>query len=228
MGPTFRFATMRLVPAAALAVVLAVTARDADAQTKSPARSQGWRTTSNVFVILGASSQLVMPRVYHAESETTIGWKARWHVSVLAPVMTMTTATLASEYVFKPDIGGDRPGCDETNRGMPGCTTFGAPSTHAFASFSALGHGAGVFIVDTLKWNNGRFHSGAFVGDVAVPLVSAVFTAVGRVAGSSGHESGGQVMAGAGLGIGFGLLGGVAYSLLQRPECGYNAGLVCW
>lgn len=218
----------RLALGAVAAFTLTAMARDAGAQTEPPERSDGWRTASHVFVALGAGSQLLMPRVYYAESETTIGWKARWHVSVLAPVMTLTAATLTSEYVMKPRIEGYRPGCDETNQGGPGCTTFGAPSTHAFASFSALGHGTGVFLVDTLKWNDGRFHGGAFVGEVAFPLVAAGFTALGRVAGEPNHESGGQVLAGAGLGIGVGLLSGLVYSLMQRPECGYGSGMVCW
>jgi len=218
----------RLALGSVTAITFTAVAGDADAQTAPPERSDGWRTASHVFVALGAGSQLLMPRVYYAESETTIGWKARWHVSVLAPVMTLTAATLTSEYVMKPRIEGYRPGCDETNQGGPGCTTFGAPSTHAFASFSALGHGTGVFLVDTLKWNDGRFHGGAFVGEVAFPLMAAGFTALGRVAGEPNHESGGQVLAGAGLGIGVGLLSGLVYSLMQRPECGYGSGMVCW
>ena len=29
-----------------------------------------------------------MPRVFYADPEVTVGWKARWHVSVLAPIVT--------------------------------------------------------------------------------------------------------------------------------------------
>jgi hypothetical protein len=96
------------------------------------------------------------------------------------------------------------------------------------AAFSSLGHGTGVFLVDTLKWNNGRFNAGVFVGDVVVPLLAAVFTVAGRVGGEPNHESGGQVFAGAAVGLGAGLVTGVVYALLQRPECGYASGIVCW
>ena len=218
----------RCATATAVALFIACVARIANAQSEPPVRSDGWRTASHVFVGLGAGSQLLMPRVHYAELETTIGWKARWHVSVLAPVMTLTVAALTSEYAIKPAVKGYRPGCDHANRWSPGCATFGAPSTHVFASFSSLGHGTGVFLVDTLKWNDGRFHGGAFAGDVVVPLVAAGFTVIGRMVGRDGHESGGQVLAGAGFGLGLGLLSGVAYSLMQRPECGYGSGVVCW
>lgn len=202
---------------------------DASAQTSPPPeRSDGWATVSNVSLILGVTSQLAMPRIHYAESETTIGWKARWHVSVLASAMTLTAASLTSEYVLEPELEGFRPGCDATNQGGPGCESFGAPSTHSLASFSALGHGTGVFLVDTLKWNDGRFHGGAFAGDVVFPFLAAGFTAIGRIAGEPNHESGGQVLAGAGLGLGLGLITGAVYALMQRPECGYGSGMVCW
>jgi len=96
------------------------------------------------------------------------------------------------------------------------------------AAFSALGNGTGVFLVDTLKWNDGRFHAGAFVGDVLVPLLAATFTFIGRDVHAPSYESGGQNLTGAGAGLGLGLLSGVGYALLQRPECGYSSGLVCW
>ena len=228
-GTRFGSATARYALVATV-VVLALTcvALNARAQTEPPVRSEGWRTASHVFVAIGASTQLLMPRVFYADSETTIGWKARWHVSVLAPVMTLTVATFTSEYAIKPAVEGYRPGCNDTNQGGPGCSTFGAPSTHTFASFSALGYGTAVFLVDTFKWNDGRFHGSAFAGDVAIPLVAAGFTVIGRVVGHIGHESGGQVFAGAGLGMGLGLLGGFMYSIMQRPECGYGSGVVCW
>lgn len=214
---------------ASLIVASIASGREASAQTTPPPdRTSGWATVSTVSLIVGTSSQLLMPRVYYAETETTVGWKGRWHVSVLAPIMTLTAATLTSEYVLKPSIAGFRPGCDDTNQGGPGCGTYGAPSTHSLASASALGHGTGVFLVDTLKWNDGQFHGGAFAGDVVVPLVATGFTMVGRVAGEPNHESAGQVLAGAGMGLGLGLLSGAVYALMQRPECGYGSGMICW
>ena len=221
-------ALSRRMLALAVAAGSVLVCEPASAQTPPPQRSQTWDTVSAVSVGVGLGSQLLMPRLYYAESETTIGWKPRWHVSVLAPLMTAVAATLLTEYAIKPSIEGRRPGCDDTNQGGPGCSTYGAPSTHSMAAFSAFGHGTGVFLVDTLKWNDGRFHAGAFVGDMVVPLLAAVLAAVGRVASNPDYESGGQVMAGAGVGLGVGLLSGIAYSVLQRPECGYAGGMVCW
>ena len=221
----------QLLAPAAFAALLSLTAYGGEAQaqtTPPPERSDGWATASDVSLLLGAASQLVMPRVYYADVETTVGWKARWHASMLASAMTLTTVTLASHYALKPELEGYRPGCDETNQGGPGCTSFGAPSTHAFASFSALGHGTGVFLVDTLKWNDGRFSGGAFTGNVVFPFLAAAFTTIGRTAGEPNHESQGQVLAGASMGLGLGLLSGVMYALMQRPECGYGSGMVCW
>jgi hypothetical protein len=218
----------RLLSAAAAAVALSWSLLTAAQGTPPPERSQAWGTVSTVSVLVGAGTQLIMPRVYWADAESTIGWKSRWHVSVLAPVMTLTAVTLANEYALKPAVESYRPGCDATNQGGPGCGTYGSPSSHSLAAFSAFGHGTGVFLVDTLKWNDGRFNAGAFVGDVVVPLISAVFGTVGRVAGDPGYERGSPVLLGAGVGLGLGLLTGLAYSLLQRPECGYGSGIVCW
>jgi hypothetical protein len=219
----------KALPIAMLAISLLATATTPPAwaqQAPSPDRNQTWATVSTISVITAATSQLFMPRVYFSDVEATVGWKARWHVSVLAPVMTLTAAALTSEYALKPAVAGHRPGCDQTNHGDPACSTYGAPSTHSLAAFSALGHGTAVFLVDTLKWNDGRFHGGAFAGDVIVPLLAAGFATAGRLAGE--HESGGQVLAGGGLGLGLGLLTGIAYSLFQRPECGYDSGMICW
>jgi hypothetical protein len=99
-------------------------------------------------------------------------------------------------------------------------------STHSLLTFSYLGQGTGVFLVDTIKWSNGEFNAGAFVGNVGVPLVLSVLTAIGRTAGD--WEDAGQVWASAGIGLGAGLGMGVLYALLQRPECGYGGGLICW
>jgi hypothetical protein len=99
-------------------------------------------------------------------------------------------------------------------------------SSQALLAWSAFGQGTGVFLGDTFKWSDGRFNAGAFTGNVAVPLVLAVITSVGRTSGNL--ESGGQVWASAGVGVLVGLGTGVMYSLLQRPECGYTGSLICW
>jgi hypothetical protein len=215
--------TGALVTSAVLALAPAT-----GAQTPPPDRSSGLQALSTVAATVGVGSQVLMPRVYYADAESTVGWKARWHLSALAPVMTLTALTLTSEFVLKPEAEGYRPGCDETNQGARGCERFGMPSTHSLAAFSALGQGTGVFLVDTLKWNEGRLSGASLALNVVLPLVAAGLTMVGRAAGSPAYESGGQALVGAGVGIGVGFLLGGTYALLQSPECGYGSGVLCW
>lgn len=218
-----------LVAGAVLAAALCATPRDASAQSLPPPdRSAGWDTVSTVAMVVGMSSQVLMPRLYWSDTEVTIGYKARWHASVLAPTMFLVTTALFNELVVKPEITSFRPGCGQTNIGVPGCTSFGMPSTHTFVAFSALGNGAGIFLVDSLKWSEGRFNGLAIAGDVALPLVAAGLTYAGRVAGTPSQEHGDQALVGAAFGLGFGLLAGGAYALLQRPECPYGSGVICW
>ena len=192
----------------------------------APERDSGWNTATNVLVVSSLAFQLVMPRVFFSDPEVTVGWKARWHVSALAPIMTIATVSFFNEYHLKNSFEGYRPGCDETNQGLAGCTSYGMMSTHSFAAFAALGHGAGVFFTDTMKWSNGNLNVGALFGEVGVPLILGVITAVGRSAGN--YETGGQVWGSAGIGFGFGLGTGLLYALMQRPECGYTGSLICW
>jgi hypothetical protein len=191
-----------------------------------PQRSNAWATVTTITMVAGGATELLMPRVFYADPEVTVGWKARWHVSVLAPVMTLTSATLLNELALKNAIKSFRPGCDASNDKLAHCQDYASPSTHAFASFSALGHGAAVFLFDTMKWSDGRFNGGAFAGHVAAPLVLAGITGIGRSVGD--WESFGQVVAGAGIGLGIGFLSGLTYSLMQRPECGYTGSVICW
>ena len=116
------------------------------------------------MALSAAGFELLMPRVFYSDPEVTAGWKARWHLSALAPIMTMTTITLFNEVKLKDEFAANRPGCDETNQGLPGCTSFGMLSSHAFLAFGALGHGTGVFLVDTMKWSDGRVNAGALAG----------------------------------------------------------------
>jgi hypothetical protein len=203
-----------------------LTSAAARAQIEPTERSEGWDTATTIMAVSSFGLQLVMPRVFHSDPEVTVGWKARWHVSVLAPTMTLAALSLANEQWFKDAFESFRPGCDENNQGQPGCESFGMLSTHSLLTFSYLGQGTGVFLVDTIKWSNGEFNAGAFVGNVGVPLVLSVLTAIGRTAGD--WEDAGQVWASAGIGLGAGLGMGVLYALLQRPECGYGGGLICW
>jgi len=191
-----------------------------------PERSDSWQQATTIMAISAAGFELVMPRVFYSDPEVTAGWKARWHLSALAPIMTMASAALLNEVTLKDSFAGHRPGCDETNQGTPGCTSFGMLSTQSFFAFSALGQGTAVFLVDTTKWSDGRFNAGALAGEVGVPLVLSILTAVGRTTGN--WESAGQVWGSAGIGLGAGLGTGLLYAMLQRPECGYSGNLVCW
>jgi len=205
-------------------------------------RNQTWGTVSDVSLIVGASTVFLMPRVYYSDPESTVGWKGRWHFSMLAPSMTMAAATFLVDGPIRRAIEQPRPGCtvDETLVANPGseCETFGGPSTHAFASWGATGVGTGIFLVDTIKYSRGRFHAGSFIGNIGVPLVASILTSVGRGIEPGGvdsngtavqpFESAGQVAAGALTGFFSGLLVGGAYALLQRPSCGYGNAIFCW
>jgi hypothetical protein len=199
-------------------------APSARAQSEKPERDSGWKTATTITAVSAGGLALLMPRVFYSDPEVTVGWKARYHVSVLAPVMTFSALSLANEVFFKDLFEGDRPDCSDTT--TPGCTSYGMLSTHSFFAFSAFGNGTGVFLADTFKWSDGRFHGGAFVGQVGVPLVLSVITAVGRTAGN--WESGGHVWGSAGIGFATGIGTGLLYALLQRPECGYTGKLICW
>ena len=198
----------------------------AQSVTVPPVRSAAWNDATTILALSALGVELLMPRVFYADPEVTAGWKARWHVSVFAPIMTLATLTLVNEHHLKNSFESPLPGCDDSNVGHPSCSTYGMFSSQSFLAFSAFGNGTGVFLGDTLKWSDGRFNAGALTGHVGIPLVLAVITAVGRTSGEL--ETGGQVWASAGVGTLVGLGTGLAYSLMQRPECGYSGNLLCW
>jgi len=191
-----------------------------------PERSEAWDTATTILSLSSVGLALVMPRVFYSDPEVTVGWKARFHLSVLAPTMTLAAITLLNEHTLKNEFAADRPGCDDSNRGLPGCDDYGMFSSQALLSFSMLGQGTGIFVIDTAKWSGGRFNVGAFAGQVAVPAVLAVITGIGRSAGD--WESPGQVWASAGVGFATGFAIGALYATMQRPECGYTGALLCW
>jgi hypothetical protein len=209
-------------------LVLFGATRDATAQevTPLPERDKTWQTVTGVTLGLGAATQLIMPRLFYSDPEVTVGWKARWHVSVLAPVMTLTVIGALNEFALKDALKGNRPGCDDTNTGQGTCSSFGMLSTHAFGAFASLGHGAGVFFIDTTKYSGGRLNGASLAGNVVVPLALALVTSIGRSAGN--WEDAGQIIAGGAAGLGFGFLSGMTYALMQKPECGYSGSMICW
>ncbi|WP_437751973.1 hypothetical protein [Sorangium sp. So ce1389] len=192
-------------------------------------------TVSDVSLVLGSSVVFLMPRVYYSDPESTVGWKGRWHFSVLAPAMTMTALTLLVDLPIKDAIESTRPGCtpEETKTALSSseCKSFGGPSTHAFASWGATGAGTGIFLVDTFRYSSGRFNAGGFIGNVAFPLTASVVTSIARGVAPEGtrpYENAGQIAIGGVTGFLSGLAIGTAYAMFQRPNCGYGNALFCW
>jgi len=227
------------LPLIAVVLSLSTSARAAGDEETLPERGDGWNRATNIMALSSAALQVLMPRVFYSDPEVTVGWKARWHVSVLAPSMTLFALSMANEAYLKEEFESLRPECEYASREEAvadtgdeevafdnNCSEYGLFSTQSMLAFSSLGQGLGVFLVDTIKWSGGKFNVGGFVGNVAIPLVLAVLTAVGRTAGN--WESGGQVWTSAGVGVGAGLGLGVLYATAQRPECGYSGGLLCW
>jgi hypothetical protein len=204
----------------------ALTLLVAPAAHAQEARSEGWKTATNVLTLSSLGVQLLMPRVFYSDPEVTVGWKARWHASVLAPSMTLIAMGLANEQFLKDAFEGYRPGCDETNLDFGECASYGMLSTHSFLAGSALGQGLGIFLVDTIKWSGGRLNGGSLAMNVGVPAALGVITIIGRSAGN--WETGGQAWGSAGIGLAIGLGMGALYGAAQRPECGYGGDLICW
>ncbi len=206
-------------------------------------RDAGWGTVSDVTLTIGVLSPFLTPRIYYSDPTSTVGWKGRWHFSVLAPAMVMFGATILIDGPIKREAKGPRPACTTANTdvGFPssGCETFGGPSTHLFAQYGALGTGTAIFLVDTLKYSDGRFNPWSFIGNVGIPLTATVFGTIGRALETGGIDEGsglqqrafedpGQVAAGAISGLLTGALVGLSYSMLQRPSCGYGDAVFCW
>jgi hypothetical protein len=212
--------------------------REAAAQIPPIAqRDSTWGTVSNATMIAGVAIVTLMPRVYYNDPEATVGWKGRWHVSMLAPALSMTALTLLVDGPIRSAVKSPRPGCTVANTGIGpgglGCDTFDMPSTQSFAAWGATGAGTAIFLIDTLKYSNAKFHAGGFVGNVAVPLVLSVLTSAGRAADPGGptvfaHESVGSIVVGSLSGFATGALLGFGYSFMQRPNCGYGGHIICW
>src|SRR5438045_3878397 len=93
----------RAAASGSLVLALTLTGNDAVAQPAPGAppptldRSAGWNTATNVLATSSLIVTLIMPRVFYSDPEVTAGWKARWHLSVLAPAMTLTSLALLNE-----------------------------------------------------------------------------------------------------------------------------------
>lgn len=159
-----------------------------------------------------------MPRVFYSSPEATVGWKARWHLSALAPTMTHAALGFLNEAALKEAFADPKP--------CVGCGGFGLFSTESYVASASLGQGVAVFLVDTLQYSGGKFHFGGFAGHVLVPLVLTGITAGGRIAAN--EESAEQVLGSLGTGLLSGAVLGLVYSFSQEPECGYTGNLICW
>jgi hypothetical protein len=211
--------------------------REAHAAAVPPAaeRNTDWEIVSTISMVIGVATPSLMPRVYYSDPEATVGWKARWHVSVLAPIFTLTASTLLIDIPLHNLIEGTRPGCsvEETEAGFDGsnCESYAMPSSHAFAAWSAFGAGTGIWVADTFIHSDDKFNAGSFIGNVAVPLTAAIMTTVARGVGpgtAEPYETPEQLLVGFGAGtlIGFGI--GIAYGILAVPNCGYGDDVICW
>lgn len=230
----------KFVAASVLAGVLCASLGIGEAQAQTPPiaeRDPNWDAVSTIFMAVGISSVSLMPRIYYSSPDATVGWKARWHFSLLAPALAMTAATVLVEVPIRDAIQSPKAGCsvDQTLSELPdsGCETFGGPSTHSFAAWGAFGAGTTIFLVDTFKYSDGEFGGpsvGSLVGNVVLPLGSALMTSFARSADGRGvsPEDTGQVIAGALPGVAVGALLGLGYSFFQEPDCGYGGYLFCW
>jgi hypothetical protein len=194
--------------------------------SSSAVRDNGWGTVSTITAATAMASQLLMPRVFYAGPETTVGWKSRFHATVLAPTLVLAGITILNEYALKSAIGTKRPGCADTANPCKDSDPNEEMGSQSFAAFSALGLGAAIFVVDTTKWSDGKINAGSAVGHVVVPLALAVVTAIGRAAGN--WEDAPSVILSSGVGLAIGAVVGVVYAEFVKPECGYSGNLICW
>lgn len=225
-----------IVAAGLLSITAATLApREAAAQTPPVVmRDKNWGIVSNVTMVAGVSIVSLMPRVFFNDPEATVGWKGRWHISALAPIMSMTALTLMVDISVKNAIKTTRPGCtvDGTVFPLTECASYGAPSTQSYAAWGATGAGTGIFLVDTIKYSDGRFNVPYFLGEVIAPLTLSVLSSISRSVEPGAldfpHESAGAIAAGALTGFASGLIVGGAYALLQKPSCGFGNNVFCW
>ena len=233
-----------------LAAAALLTPRFAAAQRIPPIveRDKTWKSLSDAFLVAGASSVFLTPRFYFDSKERpSPSWHGAWHISSITPAVAMVGLTLLVEFPIKDELESPRPGCSVAQTlvraNARNCATFGGPSTHAFASWGATGAGLGIFLVDTLKYSDGKVSAPAFLGQVAIPFAASILVSVGRGVDLNNDtytegipnpitlqpfESRGQILAGALHGFLGGLTVGVAYAMLRPPSCGSANAVFCW
>ncbi|NUO48232.1 MAG: hypothetical protein HOV80_05165 [Polyangiaceae bacterium] len=219
----------------ALAAALAGVAypREAHAQAIPPAaeRDQNWEAVSTVSMLIGVGTVTLMPRIYYNDPEATVGWKARYHVSQLGVAAALTSATILVDGPIKNLAEGTRPDCtpEETEIRADGsnCESYGMPSTHSFAAWSAHGAGLAIWIIDAWVYSE-RVYVGSLIPNVVVSGVAATLTSIARGVGTEPYEDPAQIGVGVAAGMITGFLVGLPYALLQEPNCGYGNNVICW
>lgn len=196
-------------------------------------RDENWATVSQVSLAIGVTSLLVTPRVVSWPASKTGRSKASWRASFTVPATTLMAATFVVDNPVKGLVRSTRPGCTGIRVEVTGpgsnCETYGGPSTPAFAAWGTLGTGLGMFIVDSNLYGKNGVAPGAFVGQVAIPLLSAVVVSAGRATNGLGmpFETRSQVFVGALSGLAVGMTLGMGYALVVPPACPMQA-LICW
>ena len=226
-SPSVRRSSIGIAVTLFTAATLAGADAHADPPTPPPSRSDGWNQATNILAFTSVATQVLMPRVFFSDPEVTAGWKARWHVSVLAPAMTLTALAFFNEVQLKNSIGGAQPGCGtaRTREGRAARPTASCPrspssparlSDRASASFwSTPSSGA------TAKSTRAPSSAKSGYRSSWRPSPPSVGRrATGKTAGNLGEAQPSGSLQGWGLGL--------LYASLQRPECGYTGNLICW
>ena len=214
----------RLASLVAGLVLFAVPAR---AWADDPsARSAPWQTATTITAVAAMGSQVLMPRVFFSDPNVTVGWKARWHVSVLAPAMTLTALAFLNESAVK---GGSRllsPGVQREQRGDRKLSRLRLPLLPGVRSLVGVCARDGGLRdrhaeVERRPTERGgvRGRCGAASRSCRADRRRSGGGKLGRPRSGSSFERGGP---------GVRSRHGDRVSLLARPECPYGSGLICW
>ncbi len=106
---------------------------------------------------------------------------------LLAPTLVLLSTILALFNALKSAIGATRPGCSDPKNPCGDSDPYETMSSHSFAGFSAFGQGTAIFLVDTMKYSDGRISGGSLaIGNVDPCRSSSQgVTAAGRGRGES-------------------------------------------
>jgi hypothetical protein len=215
-----------LVVAATAGLLLGVASSARADPSPPPERHSAYALVSDGAVVATSLVALALPRLVFGDGQRTVsGWSTRWHVAAIAPLLVVGGAAALNELWFKDQIGSARPGCDDSNVGVAGCTSNGGPSTHGLVLGAGVGVGIGLLAVDSYRAGTSP-PTGAWFAYLALPMTIATIGDAARIA--SKEESAGQVLAGTALGVVIGAASSAALAYFSPANCGYEAGLFCW